>query len=103
MSDPGKISDGHHTIGELYEHRHALFIALCRQLPSWAWRSRLHTDGTMFDGWFVMGLYVNPGDQVSYHLPIELWGQTDFAKTLDREPKWDGHSPYDVIERLYTI
>jgi hypothetical protein len=96
MSEPNEIS-------ELYEHRHALFIALCRQLPSWAWRSRLHSDGTMFNGCFIMGLGENPGDQVSYYLPIQLWDQTDFAKTLDRAPKLDGHSPYDAIERLYSI
>lgn len=28
-----KISDGHHTFGELYRHRIALFCTLCNLLP----------------------------------------------------------------------
>ncbi len=99
----GEIGDGYHTLNELYEHRHALFIALCRHLSAWGWRSRLHADGSMFDGWFVMGLCVNAGDQISYHLPLRLWDMTNFVRTLDRAPEWDGHTPTDVIRRLALL
>jgi hypothetical protein len=29
----------------LYKHRIALFIALCRNMRRYAWKSRLHDDG----------------------------------------------------------
>lgn len=110
MADnPGSVSDGHHTFDELYEHRHALFVALCRErceaahenrAESDVWRSRLHADGTMFAGWFVMGIHKQPGRQISYHLPERLWRETGFAETLARAPEWDGHSSADVVARL---
>ena len=50
-------SDGYHTFTELYEHRIALFIALCRARSEddkfygidEIWRSKLHSDGTSFE------------------------------------------------------
>lgn len=107
------VSDGSHTFEELYEHRNTLFIALCRALFRWVpqhgtlapsvWRSKLHNDGSMYDGWFVMGITEELGSQMTYHLPIALWGETDFAATLDHAPKWDGHSSTDVLERLKAL
>lgn len=93
--DLALISDGYHTFAELYEHRHALFIALCFELQDAAdefgyesdvWRSRLHSDGTMFDGWFVMGINRDRGRQITYHLPERLWSKTEFAPTRDSAP-----------------
>lgn len=107
--DPGEITDGYHTFSELYEHRHALFIALCRNIlgrggnSTWPWRSKLHADGTMFDGWFVMGFNNDARQQITYHLPLRLWGVCGFATELDRAPEWDGHTPADVIERLRSL
>src|SRR5689334_1578024 len=84
------ISDGYHTFDELYEHRHALFIALCSLLDDLGhphiWRSRVHADGSSFEGWFLMGIGREPGEQITYHLPDRLWLQTDFAETLERAP-----------------
>jgi hypothetical protein len=57
----------------------------------------------MFDGWFVMGIRMMPGNQITYHLPIRLWDRTNFAWTLDKAPEWDGHTSADVIERLYKL
>lgn len=31
LPNAGEVSDGYHTFDELYEHRVALFIALCNQ------------------------------------------------------------------------
>lgn len=103
--DRGNISDGYHTFNELYDHRITLFIALCRKIrDADTWRSRLHSDGTMFEGQFVMGIFDFPGGQITYHLPLSRWDETEFvAETLDYAPKWDGHSPSDVIERLKRL
>lgn len=105
----GETSDGYHTFNELYEHRHALFIALCRNrkayvgFPSDVWRSRHHADGTMFPGWFVMGIGEAPGQQLTYHLPERLWEETHFAAKRPRAPEWDGHTPADVVTRLLAL
>jgi hypothetical protein len=103
--DTGKISDGYHTFDELYDHRITLWIALCRKLHRIypIWRSKLHSDGSTFEGWFVLGINRRAGTQMTYHLPLSRWDETDFAETLERAPEWDGHTPADVLERLKTL
>lgn len=111
LKETNDISDGYHTFGELYEHRIVLFIKLCeaRGLANHSddldiWRSKLHADGTMFDGWFIMGINREKGKQITYHLPIERWVETEcFAKTLDKAPKFDGHTPEDVLKRIKAL
>lgn len=120
IDDTGTIdentSDGYHTFKELYEHRHALFIKLCREIrlklcreirhhdeEGYVWRSKLHSDGSAFEGWFIMGIGLALGEQVSYHLPMSLWGETEFAQTRERAPEFDGHTSADVLERLQRV
>lgn len=94
-----ETSDGYHTFNELYEHRHALFAVLCSVMPSW--KSLLHSDGTMFDGWFIAGIDTVQG-QITYHLPIRLWGFYNI-KELPNAPAWDGHTSDDVVNRLLLL
>ena len=98
--DIGEASDGFHTFNDLYEHRHALFALLCvvgrHELRPW--KSKLHSDGTMFDGWFIAGMSFGE-EQITYHLPARVWGDID-AQVLERAPEWDGHTPHDVVRRL---
>jgi hypothetical protein len=102
----GNTSDGYHTFNELYDHRIALFIALCSEVDArtptgYVWRSKLHSDGTMFDGWFVMGIGAEPGEQITYHLPLTRWPDTDWLGTeFERAPEFDGHTSADVLVRL---
>jgi hypothetical protein len=113
QTDKSQVSDGYHTFAELYEHRHALFVALCRVHNAWGetagvddtfvWRSKHHADGSMYDGWFVMGIGKELGEQITYHLPDKLWEQTSFAPTLARAPDWDGHTSDDVVARLWEL
>lgn len=104
-----QVSDGYHTMDELYEHRIVLFIALCKQIeevdentigPNRVWRSKLHSDGSEYEGWFIMGINIEKGSQISYHLPMRVWNITNFADTLDKAPEWDKHSSTDVLYRL---
>lgn len=109
----GKTSDGYHTFDELYDHRVTLWIALCKismmvetddgESHDHVWRSKLHSDGTSFDGWFLLGFNKKPGEQMTYHLPMSRWSDTDFAETLARAPEFDGHTSADVLERLKEI
>lgn len=110
------VSDGYHTFDELYEHRFALFIALCKAknedlvrrvndsgYESPVWRSRKHFDGSSFENMFVMGIGKEEGKQITYHLPLHMWDVTDFAETMDYAPLFDGHTPDDVIKRLINL
>jgi hypothetical protein len=111
--DTNKVSDGYHTFGELYEHRITNYLVLCRELAHNpkrhdshpVWRSKNHSDGqpAYGGGWFVLGIGTEPGQQITYHLPIAAWDKTWFAKELDKAPEFDGHTPADVLNRLAEI
>lgn len=112
-----ECSDGYHTFGELYDHRITLFIALCRMTDNidrigdygsedlTVWRSKYHSDGELAFGgiWFVLGINKEPGKQITYHLPIERWEETNFAETLDKAPAYDDHTSEDVLQRLKRL
>jgi hypothetical protein len=107
-SDTNLISDGFHTFGELYEHRIVLFLALAKQLiihrPEMpVWKTRKHDDGIEWDGWFIVGIGNTEGSQITYHLPSSKWDDCAFIPNVERAPKWDGHSPEDVLERLMKL
>lgn len=114
--------DGYHTFSELYDHRVSLYITLCKMLvrdseaaynrndpqPIYyrngnVWRSQYHHDGSSFDGWFILGIRTDPGHQITYHLPMSRWNETNFAYTLNFAPEWDGHTSDDVLKRLKTL
>jgi len=99
------VCDGYHTFDELYEHRISLFLKLCDKIYGEmdVWRSKLHNDGSNFDGWFLLGIDKRKGKQITYHLPIEKWVYANFAQTLDRAPEFDGHTSDDVLQRLHNI
>lgn len=109
MDVTGKTSDGYHTFDELYDHRITLYIALCKIMASRystyknIWRSKLHSDGTSFDGWFILGINKTAGKQITYHLPLERWEETNFAETLEKAPEFDGHTSADVLKRIKEI
>lgn len=106
-ANKSKISDGYHTFGELYDHRNLLFVKLCKRIrednTTHVWRSIRQSDGNMDKDWFIMGINKEPGEQISYRLPIALWEQTMWAETLDKAPEWDGHSSADVLTRLINV
>ena len=102
------VSDGYHTFDELYDHRITLFIALCKEFAAnrfedVVWRSETHSDGSKYDGWFILGIHKTEGKQITYHLPMERWDETEFAETLETAPKFDGHTSADVLNRLKAL
>lgn len=106
--DSNKISDGYHTFSELYDHRIALWMTLCKLVatsPAFApntrvWKTRIHSDGSSFIGWFVLGMKEEFGEQITYHLPEKCWESCWFAEQIDKAPEFDGHTAADVIERI---
>lgn len=122
MPNAKAISDGYHTFQELYDMRLALtrstFHAVDRMWHAqWRmtgadqqrpfktpiWRSRQHSDGTMFDGMFIVGYAQANFLQITFHYHDEHWDKFDFAQTLEKAPEWDGHMDKDVIERLLAL
>jgi hypothetical protein len=55
------------------------------------------------DGWFLLGVNYESGNQMTYHLPIRMWNQCGFADTLKVKPVFDGHTSADVLQRLKSI
>ena len=96
----GKISDGYHTFDELYHHRMVLFSIICNQNKERAWKSWKHADGTMFEGYFVVGITTPKGDY-TYHYNKDHWDRFN-VKELLNAPEWDGHKQED-IERLLSL
>ena len=98
----GETSDGYHTFNELYHHRAVLFSVVCGMFPSRAWKSKLHDNGTMFDGMFIVGIET-PEGQATYHYDVEPYWDVFDIKELERAPKWDGHTAAQAIERIGSL
>jgi len=89
-----EVSDGYHTIEELYEHRNLLFLALCSIDPKrcW-WREDPETPG-----WFL--LYMETGQiagQLSYHLPDKY---KFFVENIEHRPNGEWDNSMSVLDRL---
>lgn len=102
------ISDGSHTFSELYKHRSILYVTLCKLLAKennyYIWRSKKHSDGgDSYEGYFVLGIGKDKGEQITYHILNKYWKDTNFAQTLDKAPDYDEHTSEDVLKRLKTI
>jgi hypothetical protein len=111
QADEYSVSDGHHTMGELYEHRNILFIALLKAItdagihqspPCLTWISKREHDGASHPGWFLAGIKLGGAGNITYHLPNTLWDIATItgAKVLSKAPPWDDHTSKDVYDRL---
>lgn len=105
----GEVHDDSHSFNDLYNHLDTLFLCLVRLLfernnfnPEYrACKSKLHADGTNFEGYFiVMITNVALNEQISYHLDIDKYWDPCDLEEVEKAPVWDGHSSDDVIERL---
>lgn len=95
----GNTSDGYHTFNELYHHRAVLFSVIVAKFADRAWKSKLHADGTMYDGMFIVGIET-PDGQATYHYDVDPYWEMFRCKEIDHAPEWDGHTPDQAIERI---
>lgn len=98
----GDTSDGYHTFNELYHHRAVLFSVVVAANSNKAWKSKLHHDGTMYEGMFIVGVDT-PQGQATYHYDVEPYWDMFWCRELERAPEWDGHTPDDAIERIGSL
>lgn len=101
-TDMGNVSDGYHTFNELYDHRAALFSVICHDHKDLAWKSKLHHDGSMYEGMFIVGINT-PLGTATYHYDINPYWYLFDVKELDKAPEWDGHTPADAIIRISSL
>lgn len=109
QADPEMLTDGFHTMEELYDHRRALTAALAAvsaaALPNSAWRSKAHHpyDGPMFEGgYFIVGI-VLPTGTITYHYKLAHWDDFSAVPELEHAPKWDGAPPSASVDRLLEL
>lgn len=98
----GCTSDGFHTFDELYHHRAVLFSLIVACFPSASWKAKRHSDGTMYDGMFIVGIETNWG-QATYHYDVDKCWDMFRCRELERAPEWDGHTPDQAIERIGLV
>jgi hypothetical protein len=108
-----EFGDEYHTMHELYQHRMALTIALFNTLnEDIMWgdiedekkviKSKLHHDGTMFEGGYFIVMAITSVGQISYHYHLKHWDKFRIPE-VERAPQWDGHTSLDVLGRLEKI
>jgi hypothetical protein len=102
-----EVSDGYHTIDELYEFRKIynaiLFNEWAKQGIYQVHKSRKHHDGERCfgGGWFIVVATLPSGD-ISNHYELSDW---DLFRCEEHETakEWDGHDAKDVLERLKLL
>lgn len=107
------VSDGYHTIGELYDHRLALTVALfhawdAHPNPVRVVKSKLHFDGTMFEGYFIVMAFIEQPIipktmQISYHYKLEHWDKFKIDEVERIPVPWDGHDGPETVKRLLRM
>ena len=93
----GSLNDTYHSFDELYDHRCILTAALFRNIP-FTWKSKIHEDGSMFDGMFIVGVTTPDGD-ATYHYDLPYWDLFRIPE-LPHAPLFDGHTPEIALERI---
>jgi len=92
------VSDGYHTIDELYDHRCSLFVMLCLQM-----KGQVFYKLDIFSpGWFILYLETKYG-QISYHIKDVFLPAIQNVAIYDVEHVWDGHSSKDVLDRMNLL
>lgn len=127
----GSISDGYHTIDELYFFRKVynalLFNEWARQITRETafskdargrtmqivvgeankydvHKSLRHNDGELCfgGGWFVV-VAILPSGQITNHYPISDWNLFKIPEVEKAKYEFDGHTSQDVVERMLNI
>ena len=101
VDDLTKVSDGYHTIEELYEHRNLLYLLyVISQIGNYD--DIYYKEDENTPGWFILYIEITEG-QISYHLPNKYLRIVKGHKGIRNAPgdyKWDGHTSKDVLRIL---
>ncbi len=102
---PTQLTDGYHTMEELYDHRRALSAVLAGMATrvGGSWRSKRHhpEDSPMFEGgYFVVGVDLPEVGTITYHYKLKHWDKFNGVDELAHAPRWDGAPPAVTVDRL---
>ena len=108
--DENKISDGWHTFDDLYEFRKVYNATLFNEWTQYAipqfdvHKSIRHYDGELCfgGGWFIV-VAILPTGQISNHYKMDDWNLFKIPEYDKAKYPFDGHTPYDVIQRLLSL
>lgn len=95
------IGDKNYSIGDLYNHRLALFRMLCQIYKDRAWKTKIHSDGSMFNDSFLVGIETGLG-MATYHFKLSNYDLFD-VKEIEMGPEYDGYTPDDVLKCLISL
>ena len=95
-----EFMDEYHSFNDLYTQRMYLTALAFNSNPSIAWKSKEHSDDSMFPGYFIVGI-TTPQGLYTYHYKLEHWDLFT-VPILERAPEWDGHTSKDVT-RLSSV
>lgn len=102
-----EVSDGYHTMDELYEFRKiynaCLFNEWFKQGKYEVHKSEKHSDGELCfgGGWFIIVATLPTGD-ISNHYEMKDWDLFD-CRVEEKAKEWDGHTANDVLIRLKDL
>lgn len=102
-----EVSDGYHTMSELYDHRRALTIALfnlienssdCHDIRCYKSKNHHPESDSMFEGYFIVWCMDTDKNWTSYHYELKYWDDFTIPEAM-HSPKYpDKHK--DAIEFL---
>jgi len=100
------ISDGWHTLQELYDYRKVYNAMLFNE---WALkgvydvhRSKKHYDGeACFDGKYFIVVALLPTGQITNHYKLEDWDKFSYVPVVEKAKyPYDGHTPQEALKRM---
>ena len=99
-----ELSDGYHTMRELYDYRAAYNALLFNEWAAFGKynvvKSKCHADGEpCFGGDYFVVYALTPHGQVTNHYQHKWWDLFNVPE-VDRAPEYDGHTPQDARDRL---
>ena len=105
---PEEISDGYHTMSELYEFRKLYNACLFNE---WAklgkydvHKAMKHNDGkACFGGDYFIVVAVLPDGQISNHYELKDWALFNVPVVDRAKHKFDNHTTQDVLDRLKNL
>lgn len=108
--DKLEISDGYHTLDELYEFRKAYNALLFNEWHYYGGKgnfnpvkSKRHSDGELCfgGGWFVVSAETRCG-QITNHYELKDWDLFRIPE-VEKAPEWDGHTVRESLQRLLDL
>lgn len=95
-----------HALNELYTHRNTNFVLVCALLAHRGFKvfkTKKDHNKKEDEGFFILGVMLPDGLQITYHITNDLWAFCGFADEIEYNADFDGHNSSVVLKRLLII